>query len=131
MTETKSYVNINPCTTVLSADQQPKEETMLDQQKITIIYCRLSVEDIKEDTKDGKGNSKADESNSIQNQKELLLRYAKDHGYTNTTVLIDDGYTGTNFNRPGVQEADAKIVRPPKVPPKRTRAVRIRGTSNI
>ena len=68
MTETKSYVNIEPCTTVLSADQQPKEEIMLDQQKITIIYCRLSVEDIKEDTKDGKGNSKADESNSIQNQ---------------------------------------------------------------
>ena len=97
MTETKSYVNIKPCTTVLSADQQPKEEIMLDQQKITIIYCRLSVEDIKEDTKDGKGNSKADESNSIQNQKELLLRYAKDHGYTNTKVLIDDGYTGTNF----------------------------------
>ena len=77
---------------------------MLDQQKITIIYCRLSVEDIKEDTKDGKGNSKADESNSIQNQRELLLRYAKDHGYTNTKILIDDGYTGTNFNRPGVQE---------------------------
>ena len=104
MTETKSYVNINPCTTVLSADQQPKEDIMLDQQKITIIYCRLSVEDIKEDTKDGKGNSKADESNSIQNQRELLLRYAKDHGYTNTKILIDDGYTGTNFNRPGVQE---------------------------
>ena len=52
MTETKSYVNIEPCTTVLSADQQPKEEIMLDQQKITIIYCRLSGEDIKEDTKD-------------------------------------------------------------------------------
>ena len=104
MTETKSYVNIEPCTTVLSADQQPKEEIMLDQQKVTIIYCRLSVEDIKEDSKDGKGNSKADESNSIQNQKELLLRYAKDHGYTNLKVLIDDGYTGTNFNRPGIQE---------------------------
>ena len=73
MTETKSYVNIESCTTVLSADQQPKEEIMLDQQKITIIYCRLSVEDIKEDTKNGKGNFKADESNSIQNQ-ELLCR---------------------------------------------------------
>ena len=70
---------------------------MLDQQKITIIYCRLSVEDIKDDAKDGKGNSKADESNSIQNQKELLLRYAKERGYTNLKVLIDDGYTGTNF----------------------------------
>ena len=37
MTETKSYVNIESCTTVLSADQQPKEEIMLDQQKITIF----------------------------------------------------------------------------------------------
>ena len=73
---------------------------MLDQQKITIIYCRLSVEDIKEDTKDGKGNSKADESNSIQNQRELLLRYAKDPGYTTTKILIDDGYTGTKFAEP-------------------------------
>ena len=45
MTATQSYVNINPCTTVLSADQPPKEETMLDQQKITILYCRLSNED--------------------------------------------------------------------------------------
>ena len=73
---------------------------MLDQQKITIIYCRLSVEDIKEDAKGGK----ADESNSIQNQKEYLTRYAKEHGYTNLKILVDDGYTGTNFNRPGVQE---------------------------
>ena len=58
---------------------------MLDQQKITIIYCRLSVEDIKEDAKGGK----ADESNSIQNQKEYLTRYAKDHGYTNLKILVD------------------------------------------
>ena len=57
MTETQSYVNINPCTTVLSADQLSKEETMLDQQKITILYCRLS----NEDALDG-------ESNSIANQ---------------------------------------------------------------
>lgn len=73
---------------------------MLDQQKITIIYCRLSVEDIKEDAKGGK----ADESNSIQNQREYLTRYAREHGYTNLKILVDDGYTGTNFNRPGVQE---------------------------
>ena len=68
MTATQKHDIIPVCTTVLSADQQPKEDIMLDQQKITIIYCRLSVEDIKEDAK---GN-KADESNSIQNQKELL-----------------------------------------------------------
>ena len=62
MTETQSYVNIKPCTTVLSADQPPKEETMLDRQKITVLYCRLS----NEDALDG-------ESNSIANQ-ELLCR---------------------------------------------------------
>ena len=66
---------------------------MLDQQKITILYCRLS----NEDAQDG-------ESNSIANQREYLTRYARDHGYTNLKILVDDGYTGTNFNRPGVQE---------------------------
>ena len=37
-------------------------------------------------------------------QREFLTRYAKEHGYTNLKILVDDGYTGTNFNRPGVQE---------------------------
>ena len=100
MIKTQSYDIIQSCTPILSADPTVKEDVMLDQQKITIIYCRLSVEDIKEDAKGGK----ADESNSIQNQKEYLTRYAKDHGYTNLKILVDDGYTGTNFNRPGVQE---------------------------
>ena len=53
MTATQSYVNMNSCTTVLSADQQQKEETMLDQQKITVLYCRLS----NEDALDGESNS--------------------------------------------------------------------------
>lgn len=57
MTETQNYVNIKQCTTVLSADPLSKEETMLDQQKITVLYCRLS----NEDALDG-------ESNSIANQ---------------------------------------------------------------
>ena len=100
MIKTQSYDIIQSCTPILSADPTVKEDVMLDQQKITIIYCRLSVEDIKEDAKGGK----ADESNSIQNQKEYLTRYAKEHGYTNLKILVDDGYTGTNFNRPGVQE---------------------------
>lgn len=94
MTETQSYVNIKPCTTVLSADQPPKEETMLDQQKITVLYCRLS----NEDALDG-------ESNSIANQKAILTKYAKEHGFINIRIFVDDGYTGTNFNRPGIQEA--------------------------
>ncbi len=70
----------------------------MDQQKITILYCRLSNEDLV----DG-------ESNSIANQRSILSNYAASHGFTNTRVLVDDGYTGTNFNRPGVQEGLALV----------------------
>ena len=93
MTVTQNYDNIISSTPILSADPNVKEDVMTDQQKITILYCRLS----NEDSQDG-------ESNSIQNQRELLTKYARDHGYTNLKILVDDGYTGTNFNRPGVQE---------------------------
>ena len=60
--------------------------------KITALYCRLSVDD----SVDG-------ESNSITNQKDILGRYAKQHGYKNPQFYIDDGYSGTNFNRPDFQ----------------------------
>ena len=93
MTAPQGYVNMKLCTAKSSADPDKKEDVMLDQQKITILYCRLS----NEDALDG-------ESNSIQNQRELLTKYAQEHGYTNTRILVDDGYTGTNFSRPGVQE---------------------------
>ena len=93
MTNAKSYVKVDPSTMELSADPSVKEGAIMDQQKITILYCRLS----NEDALDG-------ESNSIQNQRELLTTYARSHGYTNLKVLVDDGYTGTNFNRPGIQE---------------------------
>ncbi|MCD8045432.1 MAG: DUF4368 domain-containing protein [Clostridiales bacterium] len=65
----------------------------MDQQKITILYCRLS----NEDSADG-------ESNSIANQRTVLSRYAAEQGFTNIKILVDDGYTGTNFNRPAVKE---------------------------
>ena len=93
MTATQNYGNMKISTPILSADPNVKEDVMTDQQKITILYCRLS----NEDSQDG-------ESNSIQNQRELLTKYAQDHGYTNLKILVDDGYTGTNFQRPGVQE---------------------------
>ena len=89
---------MEPCTTVLSADPQKKGDNNVDQQKITILYCRLSNEDLV----DG-------ESNSIANQRSILSSYAASHGFTNTKVLVDDGYTGTNFNRPGVQEGLALV----------------------
>ena len=57
MTVTQNYDNIIPNTPILSADPNVKEDVMTDQQKITILYCRLS----NEDSQDG-------ESNSIQNQ---------------------------------------------------------------
>ncbi len=59
---------------------------------ITAIYCRLSRDDGTES-----------ESNSIGNQKKLLLQKAKELKFTNTKCYVDDGYTGTNFNRPGFQ----------------------------
>lgn len=93
MTNIANCGKIKPCTMNPLADQHVKEDVKLDQQKITILYCRLS----NEDALDG-------ESNSIQNQRALLTKYAQDHGYTNIRVLVDDGYTGTNFNRPAVQE---------------------------
>ena len=65
----------------------------MNQQQITALYCRLS----NEDDLDG-------ESNSIQNQRTLLQKYADDHGFTHTRFFVDDGYTGTNFNRPAMQE---------------------------
>ena len=57
MTVTQNYDNIIPNIPILSADPNVKENVMTDQQKIAILYCRLS----NEDSQDG-------ESNSIQNQ---------------------------------------------------------------
>lgn len=61
------------------------------------IYIRLSKEDIKENGKDF-------ESESIQNQKTLLTKYVIQQGYTLVDIYVDDGYTGTNFNRPAFQK---------------------------
>lgn len=60
---------------------------------ITDLYCRLSRDDGTES-----------ESNSIGNQKKLLSQKAKEMGLTDTKYYVDDGYTGTNFNRPGFQQ---------------------------
>ncbi len=58
-------------------------------QKYIILYGRLSQEDDREG-----------DSNSIQNQRMMLEKYATDNGFENTLFLSDDGYSGTNFNRP-------------------------------
>ena len=63
---------------------QPKKKT--EQIGITALYCRLSRDD----------GTECD-SNSIANQKRLLLQKAKEMGLSNTKYYVDDGYTGTNF----------------------------------
>ena len=62
-------------------------------EKITALYCRLS----QDDALDG-------ESHSITNQKALLSKYADDHGFRNIRFFVDDGFSGTSFQRPGFQE---------------------------
>ena len=67
-------------------------------EKITALYCRLSHED-----------SMQGESNSIQNQRKILTDYAKSKGFRNTKFYIDDGFSGTNFNRPGFESMMADM----------------------
>lgn len=88
----------NPVQTV--AQQKEDNEMLRATDKITALYCRLSVED----TKDEKKNGKEDLSNSIQNQKAMLLQYARDHRFPHPTFFIDDGYSGVTYDRPGFQK---------------------------
>lgn len=60
---------------------------------ITALYCRLS----QEDALDG-------DSNSIINQKAILIKYASDNNYPSPQFYIDDGWSGTNFERPSFKE---------------------------
>lgn len=67
-------------------------------EKWAALYVRLSRDD------DNEGDS-----NSIAHQIEILSKYARDHGIANFKTYKDDGYSGTNFNRPGFQEMLADI----------------------
>lgn len=66
------------------------------QEKITALYCRLSQDDGREG-----------ESNSISNQKEILQAYAKKNGLLHPKFFVDDGYSGTTFDRPAFREMEA------------------------
>ena len=65
---------------------------------LTALYARLSVDD----ANDG-------DSNSIVHQKEMLERYCKDNGYTNYKFYVDDGFSGTNFERPDFKRMIADV----------------------
>lgn len=73
--------------------QSNRTNNILQSDKITALYLRLSRDD------DLEG-----ESNSISNQKTLLTRYAKEHGFKNVKVFIDDGISGVTFNRQGFKD---------------------------
>ena len=62
-------------------------------EKWTALYVRLSRDDENEG-----------DSNSIAHQIEILTKYCKDHGINRHKIYKDDGFSGTNFNRPGFKE---------------------------
>ena len=65
---------------------------------VTALYCRLSRDD-----------DLSGDSNSIVNQKQILGEYAKRQGFHNCRFYVDDGYSGTNFERPDFQRMIADI----------------------
>ena len=72
---------------------------MIQPNKITALYCRLSQDD-----------ANLGESNSITNQKKLLEKYAADNGFENCKFYVDDGYSGVSFdNRPAFKEMYSEI----------------------
>lgn len=90
--ENKSAIMI-PTNPVQTVAQEKEDTEMRATEKITALYCRLSQED-----------ERQGESLSIENQKMILSRYAKEHHFSNTVYFVDDGYSGTRFDRPGVQK---------------------------
>ncbi len=69
--------------------EKEEQNFMRQSDKITALYCRLSRDD-----------ELQGDSNSIVNQKNILSKYAKENGFKNLQYFVDDGFSGTNFNRP-------------------------------
>jgi len=73
-------------------------QQMSNENRITALYCRLSRDD-----------ELAGDSNSITNQKAILAKYAEDNGFRNIAYYVDDGWSGTNFDRPDFQRMIADM----------------------
>ena len=76
----------------MNTSKNTRQSSAITAGKITALYCRLSRDD-----------ELQGESNSITNQKAILQKYADENGFTNTMFFVDDGFSGTNFNRPDWQ----------------------------
>ena len=75
-----------------------RKERLIMTDKITALYCRLS-----------QGDMLQGESNSITNQKAILKKYADDNGFHNTIFYVDDGVSGTTWEREGFKAMMADI----------------------
>ena len=78
--------------------QLNRQSSTIATDKITALYCRLSRDD-----------ELQGDSNSILNQKAILQKFADDNGLGNTLYFVDDGYSGTNFDRPDWQRLMALV----------------------
>ncbi|MCI1769937.1 MAG: recombinase family protein [Mageeibacillus sp.] len=75
-----------------------QSQTAVKNDLITALYCRLSRDD-----------ELQGDSNSIKNQKAILQKYAADNGFGNIQFFVDDGYSGTTFDRPDWQRLSGMI----------------------
>ena len=75
-----------------------QSQTAAKNDLITALYCRLSRDD-----------ELQGDSNSIKNQKAILQKYATDNGFGNIQFFVDDGYSGTTFDRPDWQRLSGMI----------------------
>ena len=100
LTNNKMGDIINTSNPVLTDCPTEKEEQKIMRQsdKITALYCRLSRDD-----------ELQGDSNSIVNQKNILSKYAKENGFKNLQYFVDDGFSGTNFNRPSWNDLIALV----------------------
>lgn len=78
--------------------EKEEQKFMRQSDKITALYCRLSRDD-----------ELQGDSNSIVNQKNILSKYAKENGFKNLQYFVDDGFSGTNFNRPSWNDLIALV----------------------
>ncbi len=78
--------------------EKEEQNFMRQSDKITALYCRLSRDD-----------ELQGDSNSIVNQKNILSKYAKENGFKNLKYFVDDGFSGTNFNRPSWNDLIALV----------------------
>lgn len=86
--DASSVIMETPDSVLTVAPIKEDTEMLRATEKITALYCRLSQED-----------ALAGESNSISNQKNILLQYVKQNHFLNPLFFVDDGYSGTSFAR--------------------------------